>query len=79
MDRITVLCCSNMSGMDKRKPLVIGKTTKPCCFKGLRMDSLPVVYCASRNVWMNSELFKECMKDWDRELQCQSRKSASSS
>jgi hypothetical protein len=25
MDRITVLCCSNMSGTDKKKLLVIGK------------------------------------------------------
>ncbi|XP_028677229.1 tigger transposable element-derived protein 4-like [Erpetoichthys calabaricus] len=74
MDRVTVLCCSNMSGTDKRKLLVIGKSAKPRCFKGLKMDSLPVVYRASRNAWMTSELFKEWLKDWDRELQCQSRK-----
>ncbi|KFM74814.1 Copia protein, partial [Stegodyphus mimosarum] len=74
MDSITILCCSNMSGTDKRKLLVIGKGTKPRCFKGLRIDSLPVVYCANRNAWMTSELFKEWLKDWDRELQCQSIK-----
>lgn len=38
MDRITVLCCANMSGTDKRKLLIIGKSAKPRCFKGLRMD-----------------------------------------
>ncbi|XP_035218679.1 tigger transposable element-derived protein 4-like [Stegodyphus dumicola] len=63
-----------MSGTDKRKLLVIGKSTKPRCFKGLRMESLPVVYRANRNAWMTSELFKEWLKDWDRELQRQSRK-----
>ena len=38
------------------------------------MDSLPVVYRAIRNAWMTSELFKEWLKDWDIELQRQSRK-----
>jgi hypothetical protein len=28
VDRITVLCCSNMSGTDKKKLLVIGKSAK---------------------------------------------------
>ncbi|XP_035205886.1 tigger transposable element-derived protein 4-like [Stegodyphus dumicola] len=63
-----------MSGTDKRKLLVIAKSTKPRCFKGLRVNSLSVVYRANRNAWMTSELFQEWLKDWDRELQCQSRK-----
>jgi hypothetical protein len=29
MDHITVLCCSNMSGTDNKKLLVIGKSVKP--------------------------------------------------
>ncbi|KFM74085.1 Tigger transposable element-derived protein 4, partial [Stegodyphus mimosarum] len=74
MDRVTVLRCSNMSGTDRRKLLVIRKGTKPRCFKVLRMDSLPAVYRANRNTWMTSELFKGWLKDWDRELQRQSRK-----
>ncbi|KFM64333.1 Tigger transposable element-derived protein 4, partial [Stegodyphus mimosarum] len=41
---------------------------------GLRRDSLPVVHRANRNAWMTSEIFKEWLKDWDRELQRQSRK-----
>ncbi|XP_035233066.1 tigger transposable element-derived protein 4-like [Stegodyphus dumicola] len=74
MDRITVMRCSSMSGTYKRKLLVIAKSTKSRCFKELRMDSLPVVYRANRNAWMTSELFKEWLKDWDRKLQCHSRK-----
>lgn len=74
MDRVTVLCCSNMSGTDKRKLLVIGKSFKPRCFKGLRMDSLPVVYRANSNAWMTANIFTEWLKDWDKELQPQSRK-----
>jgi hypothetical protein len=50
MDRITVLCCSNMSRTDKKKLLVIGKSAKPRCFKGLKMDSLPVEYYANKRM-----------------------------
>ncbi|KFM62118.1 Tigger transposable element-derived protein 6, partial [Stegodyphus mimosarum] len=32
------------------------------------------MYRANRNAWMTSELFREWLKDWDRELQRQSRK-----
>ncbi|KFM63964.1 Tigger transposable element-derived protein 4, partial [Stegodyphus mimosarum] len=69
MHRVTVLCCSNMSGTDKGRMLVIGKSIKPRSCKGLRMDSLPIVYRANRNAWMSTELFKEWLKDWNTELQ----------
>ncbi|KII73299.1 hypothetical protein RF11_04884 [Thelohanellus kitauei] len=36
-DRIIVLCNTNMSGNDKRKLLIIGKSARPRCFKGPRM------------------------------------------
>ncbi|XP_051784514.1 tigger transposable element-derived protein 6-like [Erpetoichthys calabaricus] len=74
MDRITVLCCSNMSGSDKRKLLVIGQSAKPRCFKGLRMDGLPVLYHANKNAWMTSEIFSKWLSEWDVELQRKSKK-----
>jgi hypothetical protein len=74
MNRITVLCCSNMSGTDKKKLLVIGKSAKPRCFKGLKMDSLPVEYYANKNAWMTSEIFKKWLMRWDVELQRKLRK-----
>ncbi|XP_072119240.1 tigger transposable element-derived protein 4-like [Mobula birostris] len=74
IDRITVLCCSNMSGTDKKKLLVIGKSVKPRCFKGLRMDSLPIEYYANKNAWMTSDIFKNWLMSWDMELQRKSRK-----
>ena len=73
MDRVTVLCCSNMLETDKRKLLVIGKSVKPRCFKGLRIDSLPVQYHANKNAWMASVLFEKWLTDWDRELKLKSR------
>jgi hypothetical protein len=35
VDSVIVLCCSYMSGTEKRKLLVIGKRAKPWSFKGL--------------------------------------------
>jgi hypothetical protein len=74
MDRITVLCCSNTSGTDKKKLLVIGKSAKSRRFKGLKMDSLPVEYYANKNAWMTSEIRKKWLVKWDVELQQKSRK-----
>lgn len=41
-ERLTVLVGANMSGSDKLKLLVIGKSKNPRCFKGI--TSLPVTY-----------------------------------
>ncbi|KFM57726.1 Tigger transposable element-derived protein 4, partial [Stegodyphus mimosarum] len=57
-DRVTVLCFSNVPGTDKRELLGVGKGTKPCFFKGLRMDSSLVVYRANRNAWRPLNVLK---------------------
>ena len=59
MQRITVLCCSNMTGTDKCKLLVIGKSIKQRCFKNIDVGSLPIIYFANKNAWMTSQLFTE--------------------
>ena len=38
---------------------MIGKFAKPCCFKNVNMNALPVIYKSQRNAWMNSEIFAE--------------------
>jgi hypothetical protein len=48
-----------MSGTDKRKLLVIEKRARPQWFKGISMDSLPVLYYANKNAWMTPEFFKK--------------------
>ena len=72
MDCVTVLCCSNMLKPDKRKLLVIRKSVKLRCFKGLRIDSLPVQYYANKNAWMTSVLFEKWLTDWENELKLKS-------
>jgi hypothetical protein len=74
VDRVNVLCCSNMSGTDKWKLLVIGKRDKPLCFKGISMDSLPVLHHVNKNAWMTVEIFKKRLISCDVELQRKSRK-----
>ncbi|XP_031340904.1 tigger transposable element-derived protein 4-like [Photinus pyralis] len=71
-ERITVLVCANMSGTEKRKLLVIGKSQNPRCFKNVR--SLPVDYRANSKAWMTSELFIEHVRKWDEELKRKKRK-----
>jgi hypothetical protein len=64
-----------MSGTVKWKLLVVvGKRAKPWCFKGISLDSLPVLYYANKNVWMTSQIFKKWLMSWDVELQQMSRK-----
>jgi hypothetical protein len=73
MDRVTVLCCSNMSENDKWNVLVIGKGAKHQCFQGVSMDSLPVLFYANKNAWMICEIYKKWLMSWDVELQRKSK------
>ena len=78
-ERYTVLLCSNWSGNDKLKPIVIGKSSyllltnifnhilgksrQPRCLKGLNINNLPVSWKANRTAWMNAKLFSEWLTD----------------
>ncbi|KAI6655408.1 Tigger transposable element-derived protein 4 [Oopsacas minuta] len=65
LERITVLLYVNMSWSDKLKPLVIGKSKMPRCFKGINLDTLPVMYFTNSSAWMTSVLFQQWVMDWD--------------
>lgn len=72
-ERITVLVTCNMSGTDKRKLLVIGKSKNPRCFRGV---SLPLTYKNNSNMWMTGEIFRQFLTEWDLELEIKNRKIA---
>ena len=55
---MTVLLTCSAAG-EKLKPLLIGKSLKPRCFKGIDKAALPVTYRANRKAWMTSVRFKE--------------------
>ncbi|XP_028131895.1 tigger transposable element-derived protein 4 isoform X1 [Diabrotica virgifera virgifera] len=65
-ERVTVLACANMSGSEKRKLLVIGKSQNPRCFKSV--NQLPVTYKFNKKSWMTADIFSEELFKWDREL-----------
>ena len=67
MERITVLCFSNLTGNDKFKLPVIGKSLLPC-FKNVNVDNLPVTYRANKKAWMTSQIFTKWLAAWSSYL-----------
>ena len=55
-----------MSGTEKIKIMVIGKSKNPRCFKNIKR--LPVTYKTNKSAWMTSILFEEEIRKWDAEL-----------
>ncbi|GFS63437.1 hypothetical protein TNCV_2239771 [Trichonephila clavipes] len=47
-----------MDGSEKITPLVIGKSAKSRCFKGI--NSFPTKYRSKKKAWKTNELFNEC-------------------
>ena len=70
-ERISVLVCANMSGTEKSKLLVIGKSEKPRCFKNVK--TLPVIYRNNKKAWMTSSLFLEWLKSMDKKFRIEKR------
>ncbi|RXM94766.1 Jerky protein homolog-like [Acipenser ruthenus] len=56
-DRVTLLACTNASGMHKLNLTLVGKAVNPNCFK--HFASLPVQYVWEENAWMTCDLFKD--------------------
>lgn len=72
-DRVTILVCANMSGSEKKKLMVIGKSKRPRCFPR-DVSKLPVKYTSSSNAWMTGQIFEEHLDTWNRSLRCQAKK-----
>ncbi|KAK6471180.1 tigger transposable element-derived protein 4-like [Huso huso] len=69
-DRVALLVCCSMTG-EKRPLLLIGKSPKPRCLRGV--GNLPISYTYSSNAWMTSYIFERWLKQWDTSLKAQSR------
>ena len=69
-ERVSVFVCTNQTGSDKRKLLVIGKYERPRCFKN---KTLPVIYRNNENSWMTSKLFIQYMKRFNNEMKRKNR------
>lgn len=65
-DRITVMVACNMTGLEKLKLLVIGKSKNPRCFKGIK--SLDVDYEFNKKAWMTSEIYIKWLLKLDKKF-----------
>ena len=72
-ERITVLLCCSLLG-EKLRPLVIGKSETPRCFKGVSKSDLPVIWRANRKAWMTSDIFKKWIVSVNCELEKANRR-----
>jgi hypothetical protein len=70
--RITVMVGANMTGTEKLKLLVIGKSAKPRCFAGVK--SLPVDYKNNNKAWMTTAIFEPWLLKLDRKFHREGRK-----
>lgn len=60
--RVTILTCANATGTHRLPLLVIGKSKKPRCFRGVQQ--LPVDYTNQSSSWMDQKIFLEWYKSF---------------
>ncbi|GBO35227.1 Tigger transposable element-derived protein 4 [Araneus ventricosus] len=68
---LTLLLGANISGNEKLKPLVTGKSRKPRCFKNVK--SLPDEYEANSNAWMTTTIWGRHIRKLDSQFSRQKR------
>lgn len=72
--RVTVMLLANMTGSDKQRLLVIGKSQNPRCFKNLSINQLGVTYRWNKKAWMTGELFNEWLRKFDQAMRSADRR-----
>ncbi|GFW53228.1 tigger transposable element-derived protein 6 [Trichonephila clavipes] len=60
-----------MDGSEKITPLIIGKSAKPRCFKGI--NSFPTKYRSNKKAWMTTELFNEWLISLNSDMKREKR------
>ena len=69
--RLTGLAAANANG-EKLPMFIIGKSKSPRCLKNLKQ--LPCRYRGQKKSWMDSDLFEEWIREFDRKFEQQNRK-----
>ena len=57
IDCVTLLFCSNASGDQMMKPLLINRAINPRAMKGMNKKHLPVHWTANKKAWMTASIF----------------------
>lgn len=71
--RVTIAFFVNALG-EKEKPVVIGNSEKPRCFKGVNISQLPVHYYHQPKAWMSGHIMHEVLQKLNRKLISQDRR-----
>ncbi|XP_025191174.1 tigger transposable element-derived protein 6-like [Melanaphis sacchari] len=56
-----------------RKPLVIGKSLKPHCFKNMNIALLPVTWKFNKKAWMTAEIMEQWLQYFNADMRSQNR------
>ncbi|CAI6354755.1 unnamed protein product [Macrosiphum euphorbiae] len=70
-ERLSVLACTNATGSQKLRLLVIGKSKAPRCFKNVR--TFPCDYVSQNRAWMTGDIFINWIKQLDLSFKKQNR------
>ena len=70
--RFTVALMVNAAG-EKQPPIVIWKSEKPRCFKGIKIDQLPVQYYSQSKAWMTGDILDAVLSKLNRKLSSRGR------
>ncbi|GFS50827.1 tigger transposable element-derived protein 6 [Trichonephila clavipes] len=70
-ESLTILLAVNMDGSEKITPLVIRKSAKPRCFKGI--NSFPTKYRSNKKAWITTELFNEWLVQLNSDMKSEKR------
>ncbi|XP_029460970.1 tigger transposable element-derived protein 3-like [Rhinatrema bivittatum] len=71
---VTVITCANSTGSEKMRLLVIGRSKRPRCFKGVTMDALPVQYEADLYTRLSINIFQKWVRGIDAKMKQVGRK-----
>lgn len=71
-ERLTLLLCCFGDGKFE-KPLVIGKSENPRCFKNLRKEYLPVTWKHNKKAWMTTKIMEDWLLQLNRKMAIQKR------
>lgn len=71
-ERLTVMFACSATG-EKLKPLVIGKSYNPRCFKNINKSTLPVTYFSNKKSWMTSNAFNDWIRTVNNTMRLQRR------
>lgn len=71
-ERLSILLCCFADGKFE-KPLVIGKSQNPRCFKNTKKQNLPVNWYANKKAWMTASIMEDFLIQLNKKMVIQKR------